>query len=599
MKRLALFSCALAVALIAVACGGESATPTAAPTSPPTATTAPTATPVATATPRPGQPTATAAPPATRPAPTATAAPATPTPGKQPKSGGQLTVGAITAITTVDFLSRSGSFGVFQTMGQAFNSLVRMDYETHATVAPALAEKWSVSATGDVWTFTLRQGVKWQDGRPFTADDVAFSINRMVNPPEGFDVGFSGDVLSPLVRDAQKVDDTTVRINLKFPAAGFLESLAFPQNLIVPKHIWEPVYQAKGTLTEKHVIGTGPFRLKEHVPGISVELSKNADYWAKDPSARQLPFIDSLKFFIIGDDQAGFAAFRTKQILQTRNADRGIPAANLPIAEREQIRGYRLVRLPSYSHYSFDQVNVTKAPFSDPRFRRALHLALNRQEMGEFFDLGNKLAVLGGVMHPKAAWGIPLEELEKLPGYRADKTADREEAKRLLRAVGVPDGFEFTIVTSAGASARVAETTLNSLQAISLKPKLQVVSILELDTRQINKNFDVSFRARTEAIDDPNAFLVATIRTGGTRNLGGYSNPEMDKLLDEQMRILDPAKRKAFAKDLQLKFLEESPYIRAFFFDYVYGFWNEVQGINFGPSLWNGVGDYDRVWLDL
>ena len=277
--KLLVFVPLVLVLIIAVACG-EDATPQPTDTLvPPTLTPVPqpTDTPVPVA----PQATATSAPDA--PQTTATPAPtATPQPTQTPevplavgKRGGipSLQMGAGASFDNV--YANCPSNSCLSVLAPLYNGLVESDPETddQTDIRGDLAERWELSADGLSYTFFLHENARWHDGVPVTAADVVFSLDDMVNPDESRpQVG----VIKPFYASSQVINDHTVQVNTKFPAAPFFPTLANENMKILPKHHVETGVDLK---QEKNHVGSGPYRLEEHEVDISVEFTRNPDYF--------------------------------------------------------------------------------------------------------------------------------------------------------------------------------------------------------------------------------------------------------------------------------------------------------------------------------
>ncbi|MDP2951789.1 MAG: ABC transporter substrate-binding protein, partial [Chloroflexota bacterium] len=426
MKKvlLAASSTLFVFALLLSACA-PAATPTPRPTLPPPPTAAPTgASPLA--------PTPTAA--VARPAPTL--APATPTPtapapppADKPRSGGVLFT-----VQRGDAPSMDGhqerTMHTQHPLSPVYSLLVQNDPKDENKLIADLAQRWEASPDGKVWTFYLQKGVKFHDGRPATSADVKVSFDRIASPPKGIRSPRAG-LFSALER-IETPDDQTVKFFLKYPQGGFLTMVASPYNWIYPKHI----LAEKGDMT-KVAVGTGPFKLKDYIRGVSWELVKNADYFVPGR-----PYLDGILRYIMVDRASMFAAVRTHRIQLSTMLNNETTPAERDILKREapQIvqKGGTLAN-PMWLFF-----NHKRAPWSDVRVRQAVNLAYDRQAAIKVARKGD--GTLGAHFLPGSGWEIPEQELLKLPGYRQPKDQDIAEAKRLLAEAGFPQGFKTTML---------------------------------------------------------------------------------------------------------------------------------------------------------
>jgi ABC-type transport system substrate-binding protein len=192
-----------------------------------------------------------------------------------------------------------------------FNQLLRLDKDT-LKPAPDLAEKWEVSPDGKTWTFNLRKDVKWHDGKPFSADDVKFTFDSILNPATN--TRLRGDLAA--ISEVQVVDPATVKFQLKSSFAPLPIFMAYTAG-IVPKHALEGQdINTAAEFNKKSPIGTGPFKLKEYVTGSHTQLVANPDYF------RGKPKLDSITFKVVPDPNAILAQLSTGELHYARGSAR-------------------------------------------------------------------------------------------------------------------------------------------------------------------------------------------------------------------------------------------------------------------------------------
>lgn len=571
-----------AILLLPACGGGAQPTPTSAPPSP-TATKA--AAPTATLAPRPAN-TATAAASTPTPVPTQkpatpTAAASTPTAAAAGKYGGVLSMAMNVDPEHFDMHLASG-VSVSMLFKQTYNGLVQYDDKTYNQVLPELAEKWEVSGDGLVYTFHLRQGVKWEDGKPLTASDAAFSINRMAHPPAGLSSPRGGAVLTAVTK-AEAPDPSTLIVTLKNRSASFLENLASDWVVVEPQHVLE----AKGDM-KTTVMGTGPFTMTNFTRGSQYVFKKKTDYFVAGR-----PYLDGISVFIIPDAGARIAALRTGQ---TKMSALG-SASVVDTKDREQLKkdmGDKLV-IAAHSAFSAEYVyvNTRKAPWSDPRIAKAISLALDRRAI---IALSGQDGVVAGYMDPLTPWALPLTETQNLPGFRADKAADLAEAKRLMAEtklgtinVTVPysNVFEHTAIA---AKSQLAQIGLNITLALQPTPA-EVSKVLG------ERKFDIVTYASSQPTGDPDMIIGTAFSAKGTRNYTGFQDAEVERLMGLQTIELDQAKRKAITNQVERRLIEVSPSTIPVFwrvFDRLYS--SDIRGFTQGPGMFLGE-KFDNVWL--
>ena len=325
-------------------------------------------------------------------------------------------------------------------------NMVKPCREDDSDVCPAKAVSWESNADFTVWTFTIRDGIKWHDGVPFTAEDTAYWLNlgfygAKVGDQERLPATSKASLGD--IKNIEVVDGNKVRVTLGRPTAIYPTILANHYGLIIqhPKHLMEPRIQAgEVNVTPQDIgfIGTGPFKMEKYEKNVIVQVRRSDLYWEKNAQGGPLPYLDGLDFFIVRDPQAFHAAFRGNRLdAGARGGGFYVEKELLPAYERSlgdkvwfgEILGGRAPQIA---------FNVLQPPFNDVRVRRAVHLWANRQSAID--------AMGGGDGQPRgllanAAWSN--KDLASWPGYnQATKEQDRAEAKRLLAEAGYPDGLE-------------------------------------------------------------------------------------------------------------------------------------------------------------
>ncbi len=360
------------------------------------------------------------------------------------KVGGTLTLGLADSPPT--FLYYGQIDNNTQTLtGVVFDPLVEFNLETYA-IEPALAASWDVSPDGTVYTFHLRQGVKWHDGTPFTSADVIFTYTQIIANPEAR-AGDAAAFVFTVDGEQRPVtfaapDDSTVVMTLPAPAAAFLLQQRFP---ILPKHkllafsVEGGAEQAEinngwSTATAlSEVVGTGPFMYDTYVAGQKVGLVRNPNYWKVDAAGTSLPYADRLDYLIVRGNEAQAAQFLAGNL-----ATLNISGSQFPDFKSREVDGadFRVVTSPAlfgsppHLAFNFDDPEFGHV-FSDVAFRRAMERAVDRQRVID--DVYNGLAELPGT--PTApADGTFYEDTKSLM-----LPFDLTEAAAALDALGIKD----------------------------------------------------------------------------------------------------------------------------------------------------------------
>ena len=456
------------------------------------------------------------------------------------------------------------SFSSHRRVELLYNRLVR--YDNEANIVGDLAYAWEYVDPTTV-VFHLRQGVKFHNGRELTAEDVKYTIERILNPATGSP---ARSFLEP-IEEVVVVDDYTVELRLREPVASLLDALAHTNTSIVPREEVE----RHGDL-QRTAVGTGPFRLERWIPDQEMVLTRNPDYFIEG-----LPYLDQIIIRVIPDQMSLLAGVRTGSlhaatisegtVLQAALADRNLNVLSVPS-----------LNLRTYGF------NTTRPPFNDARVRHAIALALDRTALIRAAEFG--LAQPSAPLPSSATfWAAPLEQL---PNY----TPDLDRARELLREAGVPENFQFNIVTSPTyeGGLAVAQVIQAQLRRIGLNPQLEVVEWGIYIDRWVKRDFDSMVELRGGGAD-PDRFLYRLIHSRGAVNNFLYGHPEVDRLLEEGRRLTDPEQRRAVYFEVQKLLAEEAPYIALYTPLSTMVTNRNVQGLKLVP---NGSFRYfEETWL--
>lgn len=505
-------------------------------------------------------------------------------PEENPKRGGVLKTAWSTNPTHFDIHQGGGCAGC----GMIYDGLIMWNLmDGYRTIAPALATSWEVSEDKTTYTFHLREGVKFHDGTPFSADDVLATFNRIISPPENVAIGGLREELA-MVQEISAPDASTVIFTLKQATPFFLEILAGDGAIVYAKKTLEENNFDLRSVTVAP--GTGPFKFVEFIPGEKIVLEANKEYWNPE-----LPYLDGITLQHVPAWADRGTAVLTGQADLSFNVS--VDTWNEG-ATRDDLTTARAACLNSH----MVAINNSKEPFNDPRVRRAIHLAVDRQALIDTFAPVWEPAFVTRWLPSASPYATPQEELLTMPGYRPDKTEDIAEAKRLLTEAGYPDGFEttFTAWTEASSS-EVAVPAFAELLRTSLNIVGEVKVVERALTSEVLKNGDFDlFKADIYAtsILDPYPFWNSYLRTGASQNWSQYSNPDFDALLDELAPELDTAKRQEII-NRGLDILDENPpfFLIGFCAHSVMAS-TAVKGIAVDQRLWSKFGRFETLWLD-
>ena len=310
-------------------------------------------------------------------------------------------------------------------LGQMYNNLVRFNpADGLKTIIPDLAESWKISPDGKTYTFKLRDGVKFHDGTAFSSADVVATFSRIIFPPAGMASIYKDQFAA--VAKVEAIDRLNVRFVLKEPQPYFLE-LFTPSSMIV--YSKKALDENNQDLRKVIAPGTGAFMFKERKVAEKWVMVRNPSYW--DP---EIPYLDGIELLHIPAWTDRGTAVLTGQADYSPNVSLETHAEGI---KRKDIVG--TVRYPGEFNSYQVHINNERKPFNDPRVRRAINLAVSRQNLIKAFGTQEPIVLTRWMTHA-SEFATPLKELETLPGYRADKTADLAEAKKLMAAAGVADG---------------------------------------------------------------------------------------------------------------------------------------------------------------
>jgi peptide/nickel transport system substrate-binding protein len=415
-----------------------------------------------------------------------------------------------------------------QVMASLYDKLVDINQE--GEIVPMLAKSWQVSDNGTVYTFKLREDIKFHDGTPFDADAVKFNLDRYqkkdsirsteVEPIESVDV----------------VDPTTVRVTLSEPLAPFLAVLTDRAGIMAsPKAVQE----SGGRISDKPV-GTGPFEFVERVRGDHITVKKYPDYWREG-----LPKIDKIVYKGIEDENVQY------QNLQSGELDLIDSIPFVQFKTLQENSDYRVSIEPGLGYQGI-WLNVTQAPFDNKALRQAVYRLVDREAIVEAV-LRNVGGSPANSPFSKESWAYG--ESDEYPPRSV------EAAKGLLQEAGEPNGFSFTLkLDPSPTSQQLGQVIQNTLKPAGITVKLEQEEFGTLLEDSTNGNFQALFLGWSGRID-PDLNIYDFTVSNGDFNDSGYSNPEVDRLLNEARRVSDKDRRKELYDQVMEILHEDVPYI--------------------------------------
>ena len=422
------------------------------------------------------------------------------------------------------------SFSSHRRVDLLYNKLVR--HNENLEITPDLAQDIDIP-DNVTYIFNLRKGVKFHNGQEMTADDVVFSLNRILDTK----TASPGRSYLTTIKSIEKLSTYSVKIVLTAPLASFLEGLASNNCAIVSKAAVEQY----GNL-QKVEVGTGPFMLKEWTPDNSMTLVKNPDYFEKGQ-----PWLDKVIFRII-PEQASLLAGVKSGTLDMATINDG---STIMLAKRDN--NLNVMQKPGVNVRTFG-FNVTHKPFDDERVRQAISLAIDRTEVVTVAEFGMGMAT-GPIPVSATQWALPLS---KIPFA----SPDIAKAKALLAQAGYPNGFTFKIVTanSYEGGLSVAQVIQSQLKKIGVNAELEVVEWGICIDRWVKRTFDAMVELRGGS-SEPDRFLYRMIHSTGGVNNFLFKDAEVDALLDKGRALTKVADRKPVYDQLQIALATKAPIV--------------------------------------
>jgi peptide/nickel transport system substrate-binding protein len=428
-----------------------------------------------------------------------------------------------------------------------FNNLVMYDQRVPQTslnsIVPDLATEWSWEEDKTALTLRLRQGVKWHDGKPFTAKDVKCTWDLLQ--------GKSTEKLRLNPRKAwyRNLDevvtngDFEVTFRLKRPQPAFIALLASGFSPVYPCHV--PPAEMR-----QRPIGTGAFKFVEFKPNELIKVVRNPDYWKRDR-----PYLDGIEYQIIKNVATGALAFVSGKVDMTswyflqvpmlKDVSRQAPEAHCELVPSNVFRSVI--------------INRDAPPFGTLDLRRAIALSLDRQAFIDILTEGK--GDIGGALlaPPEGVWGMPPDVVRSLPGYGPDVAANRARARKLMEKLGYGPNNRLQTKVSARNLPPYRDPAIlliDQLKEIYIDGELEPIDTPVWFPKLARKDFTIGLNLIINGLDDPDQTLYENYTCNAEGNYDRYCNPQLDKMVDEQSTQFDQDRRKSLVWEIETKLAE-------------------------------------------
>ena len=510
----------------------------------------------------------------------------------QPRYGGTLNVHGVADPFNWDPVEQKGTphdelMALYHDSLLGFKKGPEYDY-MQWELTPELADRWDVASDSKTFTFHLRQGAKFQNlppvnGREVTSADVKFSVDYRLRDGEFKEKKLPVAQISYIFEGLERVetpDRYTVVFHFKDPYIPFLNYAASDWNPILPREI----YDQDGHFRDK-AVGAGPFLLDlvASQKGTRWIFKKNPDYW---DAGR--PYVEGIRWLVLPEESTLYSAFQTKQVDLLADGRDFNDAQELMKANPQAVHSKQYQ--PNSSDVLLSQLPARNSPVRDIRIRRALSLTIDRDEMNR--------VQFGG----EGEWGVPVAlmglftpvELRQMIRF------DLEEARRLVREAGYPEGIALDLPVSNDME-RSSLATVELLQAMwkkaGLNAAIKAYDRVESQQKLRQGDWDVNPRLGQGAAlhDDPDSLAFGRFHSKSPNNYGRVNDPEVDRLLEAQRREAAPEKRREILRSVSRRLVDQMWAIQLLHRP-KYSFWHPYVK-NYRPNF-GSKADYTMAWLE-
>jgi len=451
-------------------------------------------------------------------------------------------------------------------------------------VQPGLATAWQAADDGLTYTITLRQGVKFADGTPLTADDVKWSLDRAANPKNGI-----WNFLLASVDTVAVTAPDTITIKLKQPDPVLIKALATFNTAILPQKAYEAspgaTDEEKAKAFAEHPLGTGPFKFVSWERNVSMKLTRNENYWRKDAEGKQLPYLDAIEFVTIPDDATRILKLQAGEV----DGSEFIPYAR--VAELKADPNLDMQLWPS-TKVNFLTLNVrptlkdgSKNPMADARVRQAMNYAIDKDALIKLvtFDVAKPMISFMSSSTPYVSGNGPAFPY------------DQAKAKALLADAGYADGLDITSLALAGSAddTAILSTVQQMWSQVGIRLKIEQVDNATRTARYRGGDFQMRVSLWTDDIADPNEIVSYFADFKNIESMHtGWQDKKVSDLFDASLKEMDAGKRAAQYKEIQDIYMAAPPIIPLYESPYPVAFRKAVKGfvqIPLGNNIFVGA----------
>jgi len=496
----------------------------------------------------------------------------------------------------------SGSLSSIQAVSQLYNQLVQMDTVDTSLVVCDLCESWEISNGGQTFTYKIRDGIKWIDGKDLTGVDVHNSMLRYgdLDGKTGRSGLWRNYVLEAKAGGVNLLDDQTVEFNLQFPSGAFMKFLAVDYVKVLPKHLLDQGIDLNtGEAVIDNKSGSGPFVLDEYQRGNFYKVSKNDNYFKEGR-----PFFDGIDHFIITDQGTLIAQMKAGQIDMSNGGFTNLSPTQAFELEKDTNGAMYPVAVSPSADWGL-MLNINKAPYNDARVREAIQLAIDYQQWNSlvFDDTSGVGCPLMGLAHT-------FEECLTWPGLRPKDgpggADDMAKAKALMADAGFPDGFKTKYdVRQVGTYPDQCAVVKEQLKAalgidgeMATYPSAAGYSLFGT-SREAEGDWEMACQGEGQVVLDVDGIVGGVYSDGATRNYTNWTNDKVDALFELQKVEQDPDKRREINKEMELFLFtqEDNHWITLGWGVLQWMIGEDIRGFN-APETVQTHFKHEDLWLD-